>query len=147
AGKLRGREGGRPAGPREMIVGVVLTGLFIGVGASSVVRAAYLNKERSDFGVYHAAGRAVLEGTPLYEAVNSRGWYYMYLPPFALLMVPLALLPLPAAAGAFYLVSLAMLLHSVRVSVRLAEARAGPGRAGPFWTGVITLCLIGWPWM
>ena len=85
--------------------------LFIGVGWSTVYRAGLGERERTDFTVYHAAGRAVIDGTPLYEAKNVRGWLYMYLPVFAVLMVPLAVLPKTVAAGVFYLLSLAALLQ------------------------------------
>jgi hypothetical protein len=121
--------------------------LFIGVGWSTVYRAGFGERERTDFTVYHAAGRAVIEGTPLYEAKNVRGWLYMYLPVFAVLMVPLAVLPKTLAAGVFYVLSLAALLHMARISARLAEARAGPSRWGAFSTAVVLLVLTGWPWM
>lgn len=71
----------------------------------------------------------------------------MHLPLFALLMAPLALLPKAVAAGVWYVLSVAMLLHMIVVSVRLAEARAGPSRMGAFWVGAFTLALAGWPWM
>ena len=130
---------------RAVVIALAVT--FIGVGWSTVFRAGLGQRERSDFPVYHAAGVAVMKGTPLYQAKSAAGFLYMYLPVFAVLMVPLALLPKVAAAGAWYLFSLAMLLDMIRTSVRLAEARAGPSRIGPFWVGVFALALTGWPWM
>lgn len=130
-----------------MVVLVTLIGLFIGIGISTVYRSAFGEVERSDFGVYHAAGRAVLDGTPLYEAVNSRGWYYMYLPPFAILMVPLSLLPRAAASTIFYILSVGMLLHMIRLSVRLAEARAGPLPLPRFGVWLLVFSATGWMWM
>ena len=135
---------------REQVlrIGVVvgLLGLFVGLGLSTIHRAGLGDKERTDFTVYHAAGQAVLDGTPLYEAKNVRGWYYMYLPIFAVLMVPLAVLPKVVAAGVFYLLSVAALLHLTATSARLATT--GRTRAPPaFWVGVAALLLAGWPWM
>ena len=135
--------------PRRVRNSILLafTLLFLGVGWSTVYRAGLGQRERTDFTVYHAAGRAVIEATPLYEAQNVRGWLYMYLPIFAVLMVPLAVLPKTLAAGVFYLLSLAMLVHMIHVAARMAEARAGPSRWGPFATWTAVLVLTGWPWM
>ena len=148
--------------PAEAGVVVVLVLLFLGVGYSTVYRAAALGgTERSDFTVYHAAGEAVLDGTNIYEAQNVRGWLYMYLPIFAVLMVPLAVLPKTVAAGVFYLLSVAALAHLTWISARLATSRGGAGpppRLLPrwrdvraplpvFWVGLAALLLTGWPWM
>src|SRR5688500_15030546 len=135
-----------PARVRRIIL-IAFALLFIGVGWSTVYRAGLGDRERTDFTVYHAAGRAIIEGRPLYEAQNVRGWLYMYLPVFAVLMVPLAVLPKTLAAGVFYLLSLAALLHMTWISARMAEARAGPSRWGVFATAVAILLLTGWPWM
>ena len=136
---------GRPdrAGrPLRIGVCVALALLFLGLGYSTLYRAAALGGvERSDFTVYHAAGVAVLDGTNIYQAQNVRGWYYMYLPIFAVLMVPLAMLPKVAAAGVFYLLSVAALLHLAWLSAKLA------GSSRPFWVAFATLALTAWPWM
>ena len=55
----------------------------------------------SDFTVYQLAGRAVVEGTDIYEVRNERGWAYVYPPPFAILMVPFAFMSVLAGAITF----------------------------------------------
>ena len=45
---------------------------------------------RTDFTVYTKAGQAALAGENPYAVTNARGWSYLYLPPFALLVSPLA---------------------------------------------------------
>lgn len=57
--------------------------LAVALGMNTVWRACYMSVERSDFPVYLAAARAVLDGTDLYAARSARGWYYAYPPPFA----------------------------------------------------------------
>ena len=73
---------------------------------------------RTDFTVYSAAGRAVLDGTNIYEAHNVRDWYYMYLPVFSIAMVPFALLNNFWASLLWYILSVAMLGHALYAAAR-----------------------------
>jgi len=50
---------------------------------------------RTDFSVYRDAAAAVLHGQDPYAIRNQRGWAYVYPPPFSVVMVPFALLPMP----------------------------------------------------
>ena len=81
--------------------GVLLLGLAIAIvlGISTVFRSGPHKfgdtswgspYHRTDFTVYTAAGRAVIDGSDLYKARNDRGWNYIYPPLFAIVMVPLA---------------------------------------------------------
>src|SRR5437870_5028087 len=72
---------------------------------------------RCDLSVFTAAGRAVLDGTDIYEAHNVRGWYYIAPPLLAIAMVPLAKLPMFWASLTWYLLSVAMIAAAVRMCV------------------------------
>jgi hypothetical protein len=132
------------AGRRAMFA--VMAFIFVFVGASTVYRASpWASKHRTDFTVYTAAGQAVVQGTPLYEAQNSRGWLYMYLPIFAIAMVPLSFFPDAVAAGIWYVISVAMLVHMLWLSGSLAR-RFWPDTNWPVaWIGVWTFFGIFWP--
>ncbi|MCS7034417.1 MAG: DUF2029 domain-containing protein [Phycisphaerae bacterium] len=126
---------------------LLLTGtlLFLGTGYSAVYRAGLGPRERSDFTVYWHAGQAVLQGSDIYEAQNSRGWKYMYLPVFAATISPLSLLPKPVAAGVWYLLNVAALLHLAWIAVRLASGTSP--RDYRLTLFVVILILSAWPWL
>ena len=71
------------------VVGLALV-MVVVLGVLMVHRAAFSTELNSDFMTYRAAGWAVLTGSDIYEAQNSRGWPYVYPPPFAILMTPFA---------------------------------------------------------
>jgi len=91
-------------------------------GAVTVYRAAINSIERTDFTVYVAAGRAVLENHDIYLAENARGWRYVYPPPFAILLTPLARMPLAAGALLWYLLTVAAIGGSLVMSAALLGA-------------------------
>jgi hypothetical protein len=100
---------------------LILTFCFIIVGCSTVYRAAWDSIQRTDYSVYIAAGQAVIDHTDIYKAQNVRGWRYVYPPPFAILMVPLA--HLPAAIGSFiwFLLEVGAIAASSFMSVALLK--------------------------
>lgn len=65
------------------VVGLALVMVFV-LGVLMVHRAAFSTELNSDFMTYRAAGSAVLIGSDIYAAQNSRGWPYVYPPPFAI---------------------------------------------------------------
>jgi hypothetical protein len=71
------------------VVGLALATVVV-LGVLMVQRAAFSTELNSDFITYRAAGWAVLTGSDIYGAQNSRGWPYIYPPPFAILMTPFA---------------------------------------------------------
>lgn len=75
----------------------------------------------SDFSIYWKAGRAVLDGGDPYDVFG-----FIYLPVFAVAMVPFALLPQAAAIVAWQLASFAALVYVLRASVRLVEHDGAP---------------------
>jgi hypothetical protein len=82
-------------------------------GVLAVYRAAFNSVERTDYTVYIAAGRALLDHQDIYLAQNARGWRYVYPPPFAILLVPLAQMPLAWGALLWYLLTVAAIGASV----------------------------------
>lgn len=71
----------------------------------------------ADFNVYYEAGETVLEGNAhdLYKIHTIRGpiWSYYYPPFFAVIMAPLAMLPLPAASFLWVLMNVFFTFHSL----------------------------------
>ncbi len=121
---------------------VIAVGLVIGLGCSTVYRAALSRVERTDFTVYRAAGRAVLDGSNIYAAHNQRGWLFMALPMFAIAMVPFARLSVFWGALLWYLLSAAMVAHALHLSGKLAR-RAFPGcRLDSFWLYALAGLLV-----
>lgn len=95
---------------------------FLGLGVSVVYRGGFEVPKRTDLTVYVAAGEAVRSGGDIYEAQNSRGWNYLYLPLLAALFAPLSKAPLPWLVTVWYLLSLAALYGSVALTSRLIGA-------------------------
>ncbi len=83
---------------------------------------------RTDFTVYRDAAAAVLHGQDPYAIRNVRGWAYVYPPPFSIVMVPFALLPLPVSVLAWYFVCAGLTVSAVSMSGRLAGAGFASGR-------------------
>jgi hypothetical protein len=99
------------------------------LGVVTVYRAAFNSIERTDYTVYVAAGRALLDHQDIYLAENGRGWRYVYPPPFAILLAPLARMPLGLGALLWYALTVAAIGASVAMSAALlggAPIRAKP---------------------
>ena len=123
----------------------------IGLGVSTVYRAgphelfghAWGSKvHRTDFTVYQEAGRAVLNGSNIYDAQNPRGWLYMYLPVVAVAMAPFALLNVFWASLLWYLLSITAVAHAVWMSVQLARRFWPDCRLANPWLSTIVALLI-----
>jgi glycosyl transferase family 87 len=116
--------------------------LFIGLGYSTLYRAAFSPHHRTDFTVYTAAGKAVVNGTNIYEAHNIRGWYYMYLPVFAVVMVPFAMMSTFWASFLWYLMSVAALVHGFVLSIRLVRRAFPEMRMQNDWLCALSCLLV-----
>ncbi len=81
---------------------------------------------RTDFTVYTNAGKAALEGVNPYSVTNARGWKYLYLPPFALLVSPLAFLSEGWQCVIWFWISIACLFGAFR-EFTLLDRWAFPG--------------------
>ncbi len=88
----------------------------------------------SDFGIYHAAARAVLSGG---DPATVKG--YLYPPSFAVLLVPLGLLPLTVATALWQFGSVLASLGSAYLLARMARRESG--RELP-WIGWLSLLLL-----
>ena len=78
-----------------------------------------------DFEVpWTAAGRAAA-AEPLYRAEDEH-YQFKYLPAFAVLAIPLGLLPLPAAKGIWFVGSVVLLIALMSLSVRLLPEQRKP---------------------
>jgi hypothetical protein len=139
-----------PAQPRALPPKVKR--LLLAVAAVAVVlcalntvwRACYMTLERSDFPVFLAAGRAVIEGTDLYAARSARGWHYAYPPPFAILMVPFTLMPRPLASLTWYIASLALFAHALHLCVS-STTRCTSAWPDRFALYALPVLLLAWP--
>lgn len=97
---------------------LLVLGLVVGVGISTLYRGAFGPKQRTDLTVYLKAGERVADGRAdeLYEVTNIRGWHYVYPPILAVLLAPVSKWPLAATVGLAYLLSLACLAGTVLLS-------------------------------
>lgn len=90
-----------------------------------------------DFEVYWRAGARAIEGSSLYR-VEDGHYQLKYLPAFALLVSPLATVPLPLAKALWFALSLGLLALLMRLSLRLL-----PEQRVPAWTlGLITFAVM-----
>ena len=84
---------------------------------------------RTDLTVFLRAAEAIRSGESIYLVTNARGWYYVYTPLLAILLVPFARLPLLANSFMWYMLSVGSLCGSVILSARLAPERSTGMRA------------------
>ena len=119
----------------KWLVLVVGFALFVAVGIRAVHDATTADpaSHRSDFSIYHSTGRAVLDGTNIYEAHSIRGMLGSTLPIFPIAMVPLALLPPLWATVLWYLFTVATMAHAVYLAVLLTRRFLPQWRWGGFW--------------
>jgi magnesium-transporting ATPase (P-type) len=110
-------------------------------GVLMVYRAAFSTKLNSDFMTYRAAGWAVLTGSDIYEAQNSRGWPYVYPPPFAILMTPFAEMSAFTGSIIWYVLSVTLVVSSVQICVTMVRALGRFGR-DPFWLYVLSFVMV-----
>jgi len=116
--------------PLRTVAIAIAVALFVGLGYSTLYRAGPYElgghkygslKHRCDFTVDTAAGRAVLDGTDIYQAHNARGWYYIYPPLFAIVMVPFALMPGFCASLIWYVLSVGLVVWTMKMSVEIVK--------------------------
>ena len=137
----------------RMVAIVIAIALFVGLGVSTVYRAGPYtwggrqwgsSVHRCDFTVDTAAGRAVLDGTGIYQAHNIRGWYYIYPPLFAILMVPFALLSTFWASLAWYVLSVVLVAGTLRMCVSVVKTTLN-FEGDPFLLYVLPVTLVLFP--
>ncbi len=114
---------------------------WLGVACLFLVAAVAFHErsrhEMYDFEVYRVAGERVLTGEPLYRAEDGH-WQFKYLPAFAFVIAPLAKLPPVWARGAWFFLSVALLVVLVNRSLILLPDRR---RTAGFLVGLIILAM------
>src|SRR5258708_15999839 len=102
-----------------------LFGVFALVSLIEVFRTRIWRK-MPDFDVYRTAGGRALAAEPLYRADDGH-FQFKYLPAFAIFAAPLAMVPPPAAKGAWFAVSAILMLVLLALSLRaLPEVHRPP---------------------
>jgi alpha-1,2-mannosyltransferase len=116
-----------------LVLVVLVAGLYF-ASRSGADPAHYSN----DFNVYYYASHEVIQGRDPYERSLGESTRYLYLPLLSELMIPLALLPLPAAAYIWFLINAASLIAAAWMSASLVDRTADRGVSSP---RVITVVL------
>lgn len=129
---------GRPADPGPLpsshrifvLLTFAMAAYFCGRGVDKALRPG-----GSDFTIYYRAGEAVLEGRSPQSVPG-----YIYLPVYAVAMVPISVLPYAPAAVLWQLLSFGALLLVARWTARFLT---GDGARAPGWmTWAPTLCVL-----
>ena len=102
---------------------LALAALVLALGAA--VFATRVSGRMADFEVYWRSGERALHAEPLYRAEDGH-YQFKYLPAFAVLSIPLALLPLDAAKPLWFALSGALLVALLALSLRLLPDRRAP---------------------
>ena len=114
---------------RRVLLGLLLlVGLAL-YGALDVARRARLDRglkhHRTDFTVYQAAARALVDGEDPYEAESPRGYRYVYPPFLAVALMPVARWDPPWAVGLFFALSAGALAAALLGFARLPAVGTG----------------------
>ena len=84
-----------------------------------------VTRKMPDFEVYRTAASRALAGEELYRTEDGH-WQFKYLPAFAFVAIPVALLPQPVARAAWFGISIGLLIALLAVSARqLPDPPAG----------------------
>lgn len=99
------------------------------VGGAALAAFAFgvLPGEMRDFEVYWTAAARALSAEPIYR-VEDGHYQFKYLPAFAVLTAPIALVPLHLAKAAWFVISVALLAGLIALSLALL-----PDRRRPSW--------------
>ena len=84
--------------------------------------AFHVSDKMADFEVYWQGASRAAAAEPLYRADDAH-YRFKYLPAFAVLTVPLSVMPLPAAKIVWFTASIALLVLLISVSLRLLPER------------------------
>jgi len=91
-----------------------------------VVYTTKVSQKMPDFQVYRTAAERAAVAEPLYREDDGH-WQFKYLPAFAVLATPLAVIPLPAAKGAWFAMSAVLMVVLLWLSLRaMPEVRRPP---------------------
>jgi len=113
-----------------MLKGVARPSWWIGAAVAAVAAVmafgvGRLPGELRDFDVYWTAAGRATEAAALYRESDGH-FQFKYLPAFAVLAAPVALLPLPVAKASWFVISVALLVGLVGLSLAILPARRRP---------------------
>ncbi len=111
---------------------LALAGLFVALAVWVFVYKAA--PEMSDFEVWRKSATRAAQAEPLYRASDGH-FVFKYLPAFAVLAIPIGLLPLVIGKGVWFFASLALLVALVSMAVRLPVERRRTLR----WLVIVTV--------
>ena len=111
---------------------LILTALLL----VSTLFATKVQGRMPDFEVYWRAGTRALDGAPLYR-VEDGHYQLKYLPAFAILVAPLATVPLIVAKALWFALSLGLLCVLLRLSLHLL-----PEQRAPSWVLVLVTFVV-----
>ena len=123
-----------------LVIGTVIWGLA-DVRRRGRIDPEHPETHRTDFTVYTIAGEAMLYGGDPYAVANLRGWKYVYLPLFALVVAPLSCFDPQTQVLVWFAISVILSWGCLRECVRIAqvvlpdEPRRGVFGPIPTWIG------------
>jgi alpha-1,2-mannosyltransferase len=129
--------------PLAVLTAVALLFLLIAGGFYFARRSGTdLHRYQNDFNVYYLASHEVIEGRDPYQ--NSLGEWtpYLYLPLLAELIIPLALMPLQAAAYFWFLLGAASLIVAAWISAALALKDANNSGSQRFMVSALAVVVV-----
>ncbi|MDD5427713.1 MAG: glycosyltransferase family 87 protein [Candidatus Omnitrophica bacterium] len=108
---------------RRKLLCIFIVVVFLAiVGISTLYRGGLGDPpRRTDLTVYLSAAEAIKTGDNIYFVTNDRGWYYVYMPLLAILLVPFTKLPLLLNTSLWYMLSVLSLFGMVILSARPAR--------------------------
>jgi hypothetical protein len=115
-----------------------MAALLVGIAAVIALGLGRLPGEMRDFEVYWTAAGRAMSAEPLYRASDAH-FQFKYLPAFAVLAGPLALVPLPVAKALWFVISVALLAALVALSITVLPDR----RRGAAFIGVAIVITMG----
>lgn len=89
------------------------------------------DRHRTDFTVYTEAGAAMFDGRDPYTVTNPRGWLYLYLPLFAIIISPLHVLAPQWQVTVWFALCCAFAWGSVRELTRIVRSFETPPAPPP----------------
>ena len=101
-----------------------------------VVYATHIRHEMIDFLTWRQAVVRALVAEPLYRPEDGH-YQFKYLPAFAVLAMPLSVLPLPVAKPAWFFISVALIVALIALSIRLL-----PEQRRPTWVLAVMVVLV-----
>jgi hypothetical protein len=114
--------------PALLLIAALLAGAYV---------LARTRRDFWDFEVYRTAASRLITGAPLYQTADGH-YQFKYWPAFAAAMVPFALLPAEVAKVAWYVLSIALMVLFIRLSIARLPDRQRSWRLLGWMTLLVT---------